>query len=333
MRTLTVFLTNICHSCSNIAIKVNTKLFSKITKARAWNIKVGNVEGGIPWLNEVPTMVMGLSLTRAGGAVSKTVVTGSVSLDSKDSAATIQIAQDVRIQSSTSVVTRENMYNMTKVSDRIILLLLCENNSTHQWHCQALAIQYMLHNKVMPKRVVVYRNGSSEGNFTQVLETEVAALRKAFSDLRGHCANQVGRQEPCRNVRVCQGNGCTWCTPIITYIVALSQHNIRIVPAAPTEGRRGNLLNVPSGTCVDHTITPYVDGENFAVKWPDHVDQSGGEIQIFEQRNSTGFDFLLTAQGGLKGTSKPIFYRVVSLLSFNNFDTITRSLNCCFCLY
>jgi hypothetical protein len=105
------------YSCSNIATKVNTKLFSKLTKARAWDIKLGDIQGGIPWINQAPTMVMGLSLTRAGGSDSKTVVAGSVSLDSKGEAGTIQIAQDIRIQSSAGVVTFENMRKLTKVSD------------------------------------------------------------------------------------------------------------------------------------------------------------------------------------------------------------------------
>jgi hypothetical protein len=126
-----VFSRKLACSCSNIAIKVNTKLFSNVTKARAWDIRLGNVEGGIPWLNEAPTMVMGLSLTRAGGSESKTVVTGSVSLDSKDTAGTNNLAQDVRIHSSTNVITSENMYKMTKVSDGIMSLLLSENSSTH----------------------------------------------------------------------------------------------------------------------------------------------------------------------------------------------------------
>lgn len=106
-------------SCSNIAIKVNTKLFTKMTNARAWDVKLGNV--GIPWLTQAPTMVIGLTLTRAAGNDSKTVVTGSVSLDSKGDAGTIQLAQDVRIQSSSGVVTKQNMINLTKVNEGYLL--------------------------------------------------------------------------------------------------------------------------------------------------------------------------------------------------------------------
>jgi hypothetical protein len=161
----------------------------------------------------------------------------------------------------------------------------------------------------MPARVIVYRNGSSEGNFDHILNSEVAALRKAFHDLRAEFNSHV---DSCVNERNCQGNGCTFCTPIITYIVALSQHNIRVVPAEEIRGKRA-LLNVPSGTCVDHTLTPFLDGLNLAAQLPDPPKSSNDpEPMIFSNTESTGFDFLLTAHGGLKGTSKPIFYRVVS---------------------
>lgn len=66
-----LFLSSI--SFSNIAVKVNAKLFDKWTKARAWNIKVESTpNGGIPWLNEVPTLVLGFCLTT--GALSHEVV-------------------------------------------------------------------------------------------------------------------------------------------------------------------------------------------------------------------------------------------------------------------
>lgn len=160
----------------------------------------------------------------------------------------------------------------------------------------------------MPERVVVYRNGSSEGNFEQLILSEVAALRKAFAQLR----EDTGQKEPCtRREGGCMGMGCTFCTPKITYIVALSQHNLRMAPAERAVGKGDKLLNVPSGTCVDHTITPYLDGQDGVTPWPASFTPSP-EFQIFEQRKTGNFDFLLTAQGGLKGTSKPIFYRVVS---------------------
>ena len=34
-------------------------------------------------------------------------------------------------------------------------------------------------------------------------------------------------------------------------------------------------------------------------------------MELFESVKDDGFDFFLTAQGGLKGTSKPVYYRVL----------------------
>lgn len=41
---------------SNIALKVNAKLFSHLNHAHAWDT-------AIPWINEVPTLVIGFSMS------------------------------------------------------------------------------------------------------------------------------------------------------------------------------------------------------------------------------------------------------------------------------
>jgi hypothetical protein len=101
----------LCDSCSNIAIKVNTKLFSKGIAARAWDIQVNQIEGGIPWLEQVPTLVI-----TAGGADSKTIVTGSVCLTKRgDVPGTVPLAMDIRVQKSAGVVEALPMYMLSKV--------------------------------------------------------------------------------------------------------------------------------------------------------------------------------------------------------------------------
>jgi eukaryotic translation initiation factor 2C len=69
--------------------------------------------------------------------------------------------------------------------------------------------------------------------------------------------------------------------PRITFLIAQNNHNMRVVPTKENDAIRNN---VPSGTLVDEFST--------------------------SDSNDT-FDFLLTPQGGLKGTSKPIYYRVL----------------------
>lgn len=78
----------------------------------------------------------------------------------------------------------------------------------------------------------------------------------------------------------------------ITYVLGVSQHSIRVVPTETPQNHRHK--NVHSGTCVDYKFPMQV------------VEPVGREPQQM-------VDFLLTAHGGLKGTSKPVLYRVVSV--------------------
>eukprot|EP00548_Thalassiothrix_antarctica_P021134 CAMPEP_0194179776 /NCGR_PEP_ID=MMETSP0154-20130528/13179_1 /TAXON_ID=1049557 /ORGANISM="Thalassiothrix antarctica, Strain L6-D1" /LENGTH=790 /DNA_ID=CAMNT_0038895255 /DNA_START=366 /DNA_END=2738 /DNA_ORIENTATION=+ len=272
---------------SNVAIKVNAKLSSKTTGAKAWSVSLGNMQNS--WLQETPTMIMGLSLARAAGQDQRTVVAGSVCLDANEYPG-IQMAQAVRVQKAAGIIERSSLEHITK----------------------SLAMQYYLHNttrdsngnnyNIFPNRVLVYRNGSSEETFGELMESEVLVIRQAFYDLiqklqpRGWTSS-IGNDKPSHLN-----------TPIITYIVAVSQHNIRVVPAVEAFKKGGRqIMNVPSGTCVNHTITDYLDGERSAL--PKEAVEGGANV--FEPSDYDGFDFLLTSQGGLKGTSKPIFYRTI----------------------
>jgi hypothetical protein len=50
-------------------LKLNAKLSNKIKSAYAWRVEKVAIHGGIQWLDETPTMVMGLS-TATGKSVS-----------------------------------------------------------------------------------------------------------------------------------------------------------------------------------------------------------------------------------------------------------------------
>jgi hypothetical protein len=84
-----------------------------------------------------------------------------------------------------------------------------------------------------------------------------------------------------------------------------------MVPASSGDGVRGNVW---SGTVLDNSITQLgtkmaglsIDEEAKRNFLSDHKDK----MQPFADVDDLSDDFLLTAQGGLKGTSKPIFYRV-----------------------
>jgi len=85
------------------------------------------------------------------------------------------------------------------------------------------------------------------------------------------------------------------------------QHNIKICPATQTDAVKNN---VPSGTCVDHTIVHFTELTLSDDK--DQTDNIGDRLfPTMTEDAPSSYDFILTAHGGLKGTSKPVYYRVL----------------------
>ncbi|KAK4858847.1 hypothetical protein QYF36_022923 [Acer negundo] len=92
--------------------------------------------------------------------------------------------------------------------------------------CLELVDSYAALNKAKPDKIVIFRDGVSEGQFDMVLNEELISLKRAFQR---------------RNY-----------FPTITVIVAQKRHQTRIFP----ESRRDGVStgNVPPGTVVDTTI-------------------------------------------------------------------------------
>jgi len=265
--------------CSNIALKCNSKLMNKWNNARAWNT-LTNQSAGIPWIRDEPTMVIGIDASHGLGQDSISIIVGSVGLDS----GCMQLSQCLRIQSKSNLISTPVMKSITK----------------------CLYYHFVQHNNIKPNRLLVYRDGVSEGEFDRVMQYEVSAIRQALYNINVDEARARNEPYECENKSNCKARGCIFCTMPITFVVSQSQHSIRIVPGQEPYGRD---KNVPSGTCVDHTIMDM--RENNVNKDVPREKPPGAKIDLYEDASSTGFDFLLTSQGGLKGTSKPVYYRVL----------------------
>jgi len=82
--------------------------------ARAWRISVpGYSNDGIPWVNEVVTMVIGITLSHSLGNnnQSNSVVGATVCLDHH----LMQMSQICGLQSKSSLVSADTMSTLTKV--------------------------------------------------------------------------------------------------------------------------------------------------------------------------------------------------------------------------
>jgi len=249
--------------CSNIALKINSKLSNSSNNARAWkttyNIQGSEGDVGITWLNEAPTLVLGFSISDELGEGTKSIIVGTVALDP----GCMQFAQATSIQTKSNIIRNEIMEELT----------------------QTLVDHFTAHTGFPISRVLVYRDGVSEGDFDCVLKNECKAIRNVCYKNRPSAIHEA----------------CEDCPPI-TFIVCQAQHNIRIVPKR-AELRHGNVF---SGTCVDSKILDVKDSLLTATK-----DVPREPSRCFEDPRDDGYDFLLTSQGGLKGTSKPVMYRVL----------------------
>jgi len=232
---------------------------NKWNNGRAWktyHISNGQKIEGIPWINEAPTMVIGIDASHGLGQDSISVIAGSVGLDP----GCMQFAQALRIQSKSPRICKTVMKSIVKT----------------------LYHHFNEHSNCSPLRVLVYRDGSSEGEFESILSHEVASIREALYEL-----NSEKPEFSCPNAEKCKGKGCIFCTPPITFVISQSQHSIRIVPKVEPFSRD---KNVPSGTCVDSVIMDMKDGMNFAVrKVPREPVPGCNNLTLFEDKNEVGY--------------------------------------------
>ncbi|KRZ47735.1 putative protein tag-76, partial [Trichinella nativa] len=91
-------------------------------------------------------------------------------------------------------------------------------------------LEYVDVNGTAPKNIIVYRDGVSEGQFMQVLEEELPALRRACKSFAS-------------NYR-----------PLITFIVVQKRHHARFV-CCHEAAARGRGKNIPAGTVIDRVGT------------------------------------------------------------------------------
>lgn len=91
-----------------------------------------------------------------------------------------------------------------------------------------------------PQRIIFYRDGVSEGQFLEVRNREVSAIRLACKELSPNETYE----------------------PALTFIVVQKRHHTRFMPADDRDGV-GKCRNVPPGTTVDTVVTHPLDFDFF----------------------------------------------------------------------
>jgi hypothetical protein len=162
------------------------------------------------------------------------------------------------------------------------------NDEPNQWNEDCTVL--LLVDYTPYSHFLLVPNLADDGIFQEIMLKEIAAVRKAFYEINQSAkdaSSDVHTQE-------CQGKGCVLCTPPITFIVAQSHHDVRIVPDVHD---RLDTSNVPSGTCVDDyklmspmtgTVLARLDANEISTNSP---------LQLFQNADEKRFDFFLIAHG------------------------------------
>lgn len=181
--------------CANVCLKMNVKLGGA-------NSFINPKE--IPFLSEKPTMIMGADVTHPppGDNFRPSIASVVGSMDAQGA----RFSSVVRVQGS-RVENIVDLGGMTKE------LLRSFYQSTQR----------------KPGRILFYRDGVSEGQFAQVLETELKAIHTACHEL------EAGYR------------------PTVTFVVVQKRHHTRFFPMRTDQAdRSGNCF---AGTLVESQIT------------------------------------------------------------------------------
>ncbi|KAJ6510612.1 argonaute-like protein [Mycena sanguinolenta] len=190
-----------------VSLKVNTKLggINHLLDSNA-----------MKWLTKQKTMMVGIDVTHPGpgsreGAPSIAAVVASVDDNF------VQFPASMRIQKPDP--NRESKEMLSELRDMLVERLLL----------------YEKKNKVLPERIIVFRDGVSEGQFDIVLREEKAQILEAFQKLSG--------PEPYR--------------PVFSIVICGKRHHARFYPThsnfADVKG------NTRPGTVVDKGVTAVFD--------------------------------------------------------------------------
>ncbi|GAX27008.1 hypothetical protein FisN_9Lh322 [Fistulifera solaris] len=146
--------------------------------------------------------------------------------------------------------------------------------------------QYVNDREKRPKHLIVYRCNGQDTELEGIKENELKTFETIFR-AKSSCRNDDNPElPPVRN-------------PVVTFLVAQTLSSPKLAPVQKLD--RGN--NVPSGTCVTdpRAISQIITGSD------------GSNESSTLKRAERNYDFILVPQQGLKGTSKPVYYRVLKL--------------------
>ncbi|KAK0545225.1 Protein argonaute, partial [Tilletia horrida] len=195
--------------CANVAMKINIKL-----GGANWTVP----DRDLPGITD-ETMIVGADVTHPVKGTFRPSI-----------AATVATMNGVRTKYSAEIRAQRHKGGEAAAQEIII-----DAGNMMTGHLRRWA---KINNGRLPKSIVFFRDGISEGQFTTALSTE-------FEHIKGACKAAAGDAMP---------------VPKLTFVVASKMHNIRFYAEDPFRpGATDRSGNVTAGTIIDSHIThPYV---------------------------------------------------------------------------
>ena len=211
---------------SNVALKLNTKLKGVNHKLDAESMK---------WLTSKTTMIVGMDVTHPGPTSIRGTPSVAAVVASVDDTF-VQFPASIRVQKSkkevrlfTFTVPRCVCFDTILVSRQMI-------TDMNEMMTERL-LAYYSHNKRLPERIYVYRDGVSEGQFATVLHEELPSMIESFKRF---------------NTKAHSPSGAPY-RPKLTIIICGKRHHARFYPTDVAHADRNG--NTKPGTVVDKGIT------------------------------------------------------------------------------
>lgn len=195
----------------NVALKINVKAGGRNT------VLIDAIQRNIPLLTDRPTIIFGADVTHA-----------SPGEDSSASIAAVVASMDWPEVTKYKGLVCAQGHREEIIQDLYKIVDDPQRGKVHSGMIRELLISFLKSTGQKPHRIIFYRDGVSEGQFSQVLLHEMVAIRKACESL------EVGY------------------APRITFVVVQKRHHTRLFAADQSmTDRSGNIL---PGTVVDTKI-------------------------------------------------------------------------------
>ncbi|KAJ4705271.1 Argonaute family protein [Melia azedarach] len=195
----------------NVALKINVKTGGRNS------VLEDAICRKIPVLTDVPTIIFGADVSHPQPGE-----------DSGPSIAAVVASMDWPAVTTYRGLVSSQQHREEIIQDLYKIEQDPKRGMAHAGMVRELLIAFKTRTNEKPQRIIFYRDGVSEGQFSQVLLSEMDAIRKACQSLEDSYL------------------------PPVTFIVVQKRHHTRLFPANPGQtDKSGNIL---PGTVVDRMI-------------------------------------------------------------------------------